>query len=123
MRSAGRVVFTSLIVCAMVLPLPGAFGQITMQIPKAPDLVVRKIMISGFTQGDIHQVHLKVQVKNIGRGEAPPCTVALCYTSDIMGRAPLLVQTAQIPTVIKRGNSKMAEFSFYGVTTAGLPDS
>ena len=123
MSSACRVVFASLVACMVVVPLTSAFGQgpRVMQVPKPPDLVVQEVMITGFTQGDIQQVHLKVRVKNIGTGDAPACTVALCYSSNIMANRAFLVKTAQITSGIKSGASALADISFYGVTKAGLP--
>ena len=87
-----------------------------------PDLALEKIMLIGVDYGDVvSEFTLRAVVRNVGTGDAPPCTVVLAYSSNLGGSSPLMAQTAQIPNVIKPGGSTLATFTLILPYSPGTP--
>ncbi len=103
---------------ALAQPMQVDIGAFT----KHPDLVVEKIMLIGTDYGDVaSEFTLRVVVRNVGSGDAPPCTVTLGYSSNLGGSSPIVLETTQIPNVIKPGGSTLATFTLILPYSPGTP--
>ena len=123
-RTSLHMVLVSVLVCLGCLSLQSAFAQVTMQIPKPCDLVVQRLVFLGFEQhGDFQQANLRVRVKNVGSGPAPPCTVAVCYMRYVVGEQnpTMVVATAQTTEPLPAGEGTPVEMSMLNVSRQGLP--
>ncbi len=92
-----------LLVClgCLCLVTAAVAGPILVNVKAAPDLVVKKVTLVSMGGGEFPGVELEVTVKNIGNKQSGPCSVALCFTSNVYAtpgaNQPFLVQCGLVP--------------------------
>lgn len=99
------------------------FSQPGLQgIPQAPDLVVEKVTLVSAGGRRRVAVEFVVTVKNIGKGNAAGCTVALLTTGDVTATpyagVPVSVHHAQVPAAGPNGTTDILFTQLLGL----LPD-